>query len=637
MKSYVQHVWLFLKRILLVLLLYSISRLLFFILNKEYFSDVSFLHFLGLFTAGIRFDMAAIAFTNVIFLVLLIPGEYKNQPWVQKTGIVLFFTVNMIALSGNFIDARFFDFINKRSTSSIFGLFGTNRDVWLTVPLVMVDYWYVTLLFAVMMFIFWRCIPRLKAEKVLKESLNVKAVLLQTMIFAGLFGMALLGARGTGLKPMGITDATRYADLKEVPLVINTPFSIIKTLDNENLKEVRYFPADTLKTIYNPVHQYVSNGFKGKNVVVIILESFSKEYCGALNGGKGYTPCLDSILSMSLVFENAFANGTTSYEAMPAVIAGIPSLMDRPYSGSNYADNIIGSLPSLLRKKGYHTSFFHGGNNGTMGFDNFARVAGIETYFGRNEYGNDKDYDGHWGIWDEQFLSYFANKLNTFQQPFFSSVFTLSSHHPFEVPEPYKNIFREERLPILKSVRYADFALGKFFRTASGMPWYGNTLFVITADHAAQAMDDKYNSTTGMFAIPIAFFCPGDTSLKGASQVLAQQIDIMPTVLGYLGYEDAFFTFGENLLDSSTRHFAISYVDGIYQLVEGDYVMLFDGSRVTSFYNRNTGEDDRKVNDPATIKDAFARAAFINMENRIKAIVQTYNGSLVQNQMMVAR
>ena len=632
MHTYVQHVVLFLKRFLGLLILYSASRLFFYILNAGYFSDISNIQVMSAFVSGIRFDIAAIAFTNVVFVLLLLPGGYKNNRQLQKTGNVLFFAINAFALMGNFIDAKFFDFINKRSTSSIFSLMGANRDVWLMIPRFMVDYWYVALTWIFVMLVFWRWMPRLRYDRLTNETLTLKNVVFQSLAFLALSGLILWGARGTRLKPIGIIDAAAHTELKVVPLVLNTPFSILKTLENENLVDYQFYPEDTLKKYCSTIHHYVSTfDMKKMNIVVVILESFSKEYSAFLNDGEGYTPNLDSLLRHSMVFENAFANGTQSYEALPAIIAGIPSWMDRPYSGSNYSDNVIESLPSILGKTGYHTSFFHGGNNGTMGFDNFAHAAGIANYYGRDEYNNEADYDRHWGIWDEPFLQYFARQVNTFPQPFFTAVFTLSSHHPYNIPGKYKNRFTDETLPILKSVKYADFALGEFFKTARQMPWYNNTLFVFTADHAAQSVEKIYNSTTGMYAIPIAFYCPSDTALKGIDNTIGQQIDIMPTVLDYIEYKEPFFAFGASLLQPDMPHRAVSFVNGIYQLVESDYVMLFDGREVTSFHTWKQQVENVDIDTPEPLDDAQKMVIYRNMENSIKAIIQTYNNCLIRN------
>ena len=124
------------------------------------------------------------------------------------------------------------------------------------------------------------------------------------------------------------------------------------------------------ETIKNTNHNEI---FKHKNVVIIILESFSKEYVGYYNNGKGYTPFLDSLINYSLVMERAYANGIKSIEALPSIVSSIPTLMNNPFITSIYATNKYYSLPLLLKREGYSTSFFHGGNRGTMGFYSLVR------------------------------------------------------------------------------------------------------------------------------------------------------------------------------------------------------------------------------------------------------------------------
>lgn len=633
MTNYLQHLLLSGKRFAFLLLLYTLSRLFFFLLNTAYFSEVTFLHLFIAFLAGIRFDIAAIAFTNIIFLLFLLPGNYKNTRTAQTIYMVLFIIINSSALLGNMADARFFEFINKRSTASVLSMFSNDTGMFLLLPRFLADYWYVALFWLLMVFALWRWLPQLKDTPV-KSRTTPAQVVYQSSLFLLISALTVLGARGTGLKPISIIDAASYCELKLVPLVINTPFSLIKTVGANELAPLNYFSDEAITQIYNPVH-HPDNAepFTQKNVVILILESFSTEYCGFLNNGHGYTPHLDSILSKSLVFENSYANGTQSYEAMPAIIAGMPSLMDQPYSGSGYAGNVIESLPLLLKRMNYHTSFFHGGNNGTMGFSNFAGVAGIDHYYGRNEYNNDNDFDGHWGIWDEPFLQFFATSLNSFQQPFFSSVFTLSSHHPYLVPAAYNGKFPKGPLPVLESIGYADHALGRFFSTASGMPWFRNTVFVITADHAAQAISEEYNTSEGMYRVPLAIFDPSGSLKPEISDAYSvQQIDIMPTVLEMLHYPDPYFAFGNNMTDTTDHHFAISYINGMYQLVEEPWVMRFDKEKVVEFYNYRKKKDTGIHNANA---DNAVRQKYHAMESRLKAIIQTYNNSLSANKTYV--
>ena len=137
----------------------------------------------------------------------------------------------------------------------------------------------------------------------------------------------------------------------------------------------------------------------------------------------------------------------------------------------------------------------------------------------------------HVGVWDEEFFQFFANKLNTFQQPFCSAIFSVSSHHPFKVPTRYEGKFRKGPLPIHECIGYTDFSLKRFFATASKMPWYDSTLFVITADHANEPYFPEYKTNIGVYAAPVFFYKPGG-SLKKAVVDIAQQIDIMPTIFG---------------------------------------------------------------------------------------------------------
>ncbi len=136
-------------------------------------------------------------------------------------------------------------------------------------------------------------------------------------------------------------------------------------------------------------------------------------------------------MQQGLTFTNAFANGKRSIEALPSILSSLPAIMDNAFVTSLYSSNPIESLAAILKNKGYQTSFFHGGKNGTMGFDNFTKLVGIDAYFGLNEYPNEEDYDGNWGIYDEPYLQYFCNQISLMKEPFFTSVFTLSSHHPY--------------------------------------------------------------------------------------------------------------------------------------------------------------------------------------------------------------
>ncbi|WP_316797024.1 LTA synthase family protein [Pedobacter agri] len=420
----------------------------------------------------------------------------------------------------------------------------------------------------------------------------------------------------------------------EISLVLNTPFCLIRSLSRKALKKMDYYDEKTLNSIYNVVHQPdTSKPFRKLNVVFLIIESLGKEHVGSLNTDllngkyKGYTPFIDSLVNNSYTFTHTYANGRKSIDALPSVISGIPSVCG-PFVLGNYSGNKTTSIAKLLSTKGYETAFFHGAPNGSMGFNSYTHLAGIEHYYGKTEYNNDDDFDGIWGIWDEPFMQFMAQKINTFKQPFFSAFFSLSSHHPFKVPEKYKGKFPQGPLEVQEPMGYTDMALKKFFATASKMPWYKNTLFVLCADHATVSYLPEYQTTAGYFSIPILFYYPG-SELKGKTEKNVQQIDIMPTVLNYLHYDKPYVAFGRDAFKDNPNDFVLNHNDGTYNLYKGDYLLSSDGKCTNSLYNLKTdrlNENNLKNKLPAVQDD---------LEKHLKAFIQQYNNRMIENKLTI--
>ncbi|MFZ4740113.1 MAG: LTA synthase family protein [Bacteroidales bacterium] len=619
--------------VLILIFLFTISRIVFYTANLQLFKEISFPDFFKIFAGGIRFDIASIFMVNFAYILLqLIPLKLRFKNWYQKTLQILFYTTNSIALISNFIDVVYFRFTLKRTTSDIFNFLSVGGDFKKLIPQFIADFWYIPLICIVFIIAFIRLSNIIKVKDIVASKL--KYYLSQIIIFIITMIILVIGIRGgLQLKPLEIINASKYAENKNVPLVLNTPFTIIKTIGLPALNNKVYFNnTNDLNKIYNPVcvvnTEDSVHDFRKLNVVIIILESFSQEHIGALNNNKGYagfTPFLDSLIKKS-VYVKGFANGKRSIEGIPAILAGIPTLMNEAYITSMYAGNKINSLASLLKSKGYNTSFFHGGSNGTMGFEAFTKIAGFDTYYGRDQYNNENDYDGKWGIWDEAFLQNYAKQLNTIPQPFLSSIFTLSSHHPYKVPEKYKGKFKKGNLKIQESIMYADYSLKKFFETSCKMPWYDSTLFVITADHTSEAYLDYYQNNIGMYAVPIIFFMP-NTKLNLNCNQIGQQIDIMPSVLDILQFDKPYFSFGNSVFDIRKTHFNISYLNGEYQLIKDNFVLKFDGENSLSMYNI---KNDSLLKHNLINKEVSQRK---EMEIFIKAIIQQYNNRLINNKM----
>ncbi|MEI7597491.1 MAG: LTA synthase family protein [Bacteroidota bacterium] len=615
------------KKVLLLiaalLLIYSMQRLIFFWYNISYFPDISSSEIIICFLGGLVFDLSAIFSLNFLFITIFFFPYINKNAFLTKVNTVLFFIINGIGFLANLCDVAYFPYTFKRTTYDVFAFISKGNEVLSLLPQFIIDFWFVPVLTALFIGILYLLCKKLFTNYQ-RTHTNLVSQIIVFILFIFISITCVRG--GWGLRPINIINTAKYTDSRYVSIVLNTPFCIIKTAGKQSLQKKNYFSNEECNRIYSPFQQNTSSkSFQKKNVVILILESFGKEYIGYYNPKvrRKYTPFLDSLMNHSLVFNQAYSNGKKSIEGIPSIVAGIPSLMDSPFILSMYSSNQYKTLASILKENAYNSSFFHGANNGSLGLDAFAKMSGFDNYYGKTEY-NNNDFDSKWGIFDEPFLQFFAKKQNTMKQPFFNVLFTLSSHHPYTIPEQYKNKFPKGELPILESIAYTDFALKQYFNSIKNQAWFKNTLFVITADHSAQAMDDYFKTKTGMYSIPIVFYSPLDT-INSENNTIIEQIDIMPSILGYLGYDKTLFSFGRNVFSEKELHFAINYSDGNYQLIMDNYSLTFNGSETVSLYN--TKNDSLQKNDlKITEKEKAEKLSRI-----VKAFVQQYNNRLIEN------
>lgn len=624
------------KRLTLVMAFYTICRISFYLFNVSFFPDMTFSRMATIMLGGLKFDLAAILYINSLFILLtIIPLKIKFNPIYQKILHYIFIITNAIGLAANAADNIYYQYTLRRTTVTVFSQFENEQNFGALLVSFLLDYWYGFVFFIVLVFLFVRFANQIKIEgPQLKNPWSFYGVSTGLMLLIiYLFVGGVRGGFRHSTRPITISNAAEYAKVpKDINLVLNTPFALMRTAKANVIEKVNYFPSDEeAAKIYTPVHQpSPAEPFKPDNVVVIILESFSKEFVGAYNKNmgiadyKGYSPFVDSLISKSRAYQYSFSNGRKSIDAMPSVICSIPSI-EVPYVLSHYSGNKVNSLASILKEKGYYTSFFHGAPNGSMGFQAFANLSGFDDYYGMTEYGNDDDFDGIWGIWDEKFLQYFARELNTFKEPFYSTLFTVTSHPPHILPDEYKGKFKGGPLDIHRTIEYTDYSLKRFMETAEKMPWFKNTLFVFTADHPTAAIHyQEYNSAWGYYSVPLFFYKPG-SDWSTFSQEIIQQIDIMPTVLGYLNYDKPYVAFGRDIFDPETEPFAFNYSDNVYQAFMGDYLLQFDGTKSIALYDFRHDlrlRENLLSGQPSVVE---------KMERKLKAFIQQYNSRMVDD------
>lgn len=623
-------------RLLWMLFLLWISRFIFFGLNYSHFPRLSFSDWTNILWGGLRFDLAALFYVNSLYALLqLSPFQFRYHPKYQLATRAIYIGLNGFALLLNTVDMAYFKFTLRRSTTMVLREFANEGNIATITLNSAVEFWYLLPIFGILIFLLivgYNKVEVLRPATIKPFTFYARSTavfLLFPVVFVG-------GIRGDWkytTRPITMSNAGEYVKRPgDIPLVLNTPFCIFRTIKQQFYKEENFFSEPQLSALFSPIHPGDSTKpFRYDNVVILILESFGREAVGFFNQDldngkyKGFTPFLDSLLQHSYVCRYGVANGRKSIDALPSVLAGIPG-GDIPFVLTPYVSNQLQSLPAILQTKGYHTSFFHGAPNGSMGFKAFMNLIGVSNYFGKDEYGNDKDFDGTWGIMDEPFLQFFANQLDSFPEPFQSTLFSITSHEPFRVPKAYMNKFPKGKHPLHEVTGYTDMALQKFFKAASKKSWFKRTLFVITADHASLTFYPEYQTPWGQMAIPIAFYHPSD-SLTNLNDRIVQQTDIMPSVLSYLGYDKPYFSYGKNIFDPKEESYAMNN-NGGFQLFQDRYLLQLKGNEVAGLYDY---QSDRlfKYNlakeQPVLLK---------RMEQKLKAFIQQYHNRLVKNQML---
>lgn len=549
------------KRYGLAMLLFLFLRLFFVLYNFNQLPALHFTGLLGLLWGSFLYDWIFSWYSLIpVFFITWLQIHFPEQKLLAWLGRYWFAFVILIVTTLTFIDAFYFPFAKVRTGAELLTLTGDNNTSMLVY---ISDYWWAVLLILAITGLGFYYYPKMKTPYQSKYSWVF-------LLFIP-FGL-LLSRGGFRLKPLHITDAILFSPDGPWQATLNSGLVFGQTyLDNtealfpEKSNDAQANPAD-VQQFDKPPHF--------KNVCIIILESFGKEYTGA-NGlnRPSYTPFLDGLSQHSLVFNHFYANGLKSMDAVPAIFSSIPALLNKPFITTPYSMKPIDALPNLLQKVGYSSAFFHGADVNSMGFRSYLKKMGMQHYYSKDDFGNSTDfYDGNWGIFDEPYMQFAAEELNALPKPFIGGIFTLSSHHPYALPKHLENQFKPGTLPIHKSIQYADYALRQFMNKMASYPWYQNTLFVITADHSSQNETAFYREGTGKYAIPLLFFTP-DGALTGANNNVGSQIDILPSVLDYLGYPNTFISMGRSLLNTNNKGMAIQYFQGTYSAAQETYAI----------------------------------------------------------------
>lgn len=593
-----------LLRLFVVYAVFMLCRVAFYFFNNNLIDDVHAGDIISLLRGSLMFDTVSIIYINLLFVLMsVVPFKFRDKSGYKKAMLWVFMITNGLGLLINVADIFYYPFKQARIVLGDFFLLQEDAFVPLLGDFV-IDYWYGFLFYfilLVLLYVGYRAVGD-KKEPVQTDR---KYYAVNTAYFSVMAVVIIFFVRGATFSaasfPISMNDAFLYTDNPtHTSFMLSNPFCLIRTIGkSKDVPDLKYFDTEIAQNLAGTTHTYEPSepsGFeidRKTNVFIIVLESFGKAHIKSLSDQfpkerESNTPFLDSLFNEGYLFTNVHQNGYRSIDALPAIWASIPSFKEHFLSLPNSVASYY-ALPACMNEMGYQTAFFHGAVKESMGFVSFGRNAGIKNFYSREEYeeeNGDEDFDGKWGIWDHKFFPYVHKKINTFSKdkPFFTTLFTLSSHHPYKVPPGLPKKFSEGTLPIHRAIKYSDYALGEFFKSIEKEPWYKNTLFIITADHSSGADSYKFNKAPHDYTIPMFFFKPGSNMFKGKDDKIMQHIDVMPTLLGMLKYDKPYFAFGKDHFNKkdSNGHFAINFSNGAFNCSTDSYYYLFNEKDVIS-------------------------------------------------------
>lgn len=634
-----------LQNVLLSYFTLLLCQIIFIIVNRKMYSGTfDNNEWWMLLKGNLAFATPAVCYMNALYtLLILFPLHCKEGKAMQSIAKWAFILPNTAGVIANLCDCIYVRYTGRRTTWDIFNEFSNDGNIGKVIGIEIMDNLWLLVAGMVLIYALYKLYT--PATKKSKERPLIKYYTTHTallLVIAPLMIIGIRGGAGKSVRPITLSNANAYVSTPgEAALVINTPFSIIRTAGRKPFATKDYFTDEEADTIYTPVRHYRNANANRKNIVVLIVESFGKEYIGAYNHRPdgSLTPFLDSLIIQSRSYTKSYGNGRKSIDGMPSVLSSIPMFVT-PFISSSASLNNISSIAGELAKTGYSSAFFHGAPNGSMGFMAYAKACGFDKYYGKNEYetsplnkGND-DFDGTWAIWDEPFLRYYAECMNSMTEPFVTAMFTASSHHPFNIPAKYKKTFTASGDPFFKCVQYTDYALQQFFNYAKKQAWYENTLFVITADHTNHSIEERYRTPSGEMEVPVIFFSPqGEAPFEPGidTAMVAQQIDIMPTVLEYVGYDKPFIAFGKSLISTPREdNFAMNYANETYRYYKDNHIILYDGEGDKPLALFNLSNDILMKNNLLNGTDVQE-----DMIRKLQAIIQQYMSRMTDNRLTI--
>ncbi|MGZ2371106.1 LTA synthase family protein [Ancylomarina sp. YFZ004] len=387
---------------------------------------------------------------------------------------------------------------------------------------------------------------------------------------------------GLGIAPMNVGfvyhSSNTYANLLAVNPIWNFSYSLKKLNKNKRLKlipdeeaKIRFqdmiasqtIDQDTILTRQTP------------NIVLIVLESFTSAIIEELGGKKGVTPNFRALSEEGILFTNFYGIGDRTKIGTVGIFSGFPSLPQKPVIEFHKKVQNLPSLCKSLKKEGYNSKFYYGGDLHFASMNSYFSNAGFNNTISMDDFPSELN-TSKWGVHDEFLFDRLYHDIKLEKQPFFKACLTLSSHEPFAVPMETVIQGKGENSLFMNSAYYTDKCLGEFIDRLKKLPSWDNTLVILLADHGARYVGNFVPSDPVKYRIPMLWL-GGCLKQKGLRvDKYGCQPDLAATLLPQMGIDAGDFTIGKNLLNKSQKGFAYFTYNNGFGFVDSTQSLIFD-------------------------------------------------------------
>ena len=367
---------------------------------------------------------------------------------------------------------------------------------------------------------------------------------------------------------------------------VNTPWNFVYSIKKFSKIDSHYdlMPDHIASELFNKINGTPTKGtpypsllnISQPNILLIVLESFTAKGVEVLGGAKAVTPHLNRLSKEGVLFSQFYASGHRSNRGIGSLFSSYPGLPYNAIIEHPFKTEKLPHLIKLIKEQDYKTAFYYGGE---IDFANF------RAYFNQGKADKivsklDFDFSSNntkWGIHDDVVFDTLFNDLNKEAMPFFYTLFTLSSHEPFDIPvEPIFGSNNNEN-SFKSAMHYTDACLGKFIEEAKKTTWWDQTLIVVTADHGTTQINNTSNGQKETFHIPLLWLGGALAVTDTVISTISCQLDLAPTLLAQLNINHPEYVYGRNMLSTHYKPRAYySYGDG-FGLVSDSISQVYNG------------------------------------------------------------